>query len=118
VRFKVDENLPVELAEILRQGGHDAFTVGDEQLAGSSDDTLAATCRQEARVLVTLDLDFANVCAYPPSDHPGIIVLRLARQDKPHVLRVFSGLFALLASEPLEKHLWIVSETGIRIRPS
>jgi predicted nuclease of predicted toxin-antitoxin system len=29
VRFKIDENLPVELAELLRSSGHEAETVAD-----------------------------------------------------------------------------------------
>lgn len=34
MRFKVDQNLPVELAEALRAAGHDAHTVYEEGLAG------------------------------------------------------------------------------------
>jgi len=33
-------------------------------------------------VLMTLDLDFANVQAYPPKSHPGIVVFRSKSQDK------------------------------------
>jgi hypothetical protein len=36
----------------------------------------------ESRILVTLDRDFANIEAYPPRQHAGIIVLRLKTQDK------------------------------------
>jgi Domain of unknown function (DUF5615) len=32
--FKVDENLPVELAELLRAHGHDAMSVRDQNLGG------------------------------------------------------------------------------------
>lgn len=31
MRFKVDENLPVEAAEVLRQAGHEAATVLEQQ---------------------------------------------------------------------------------------
>jgi hypothetical protein len=34
MKCKVDENLPVEAAEDLRQAGHDSTTVADQQLAG------------------------------------------------------------------------------------
>jgi hypothetical protein len=30
MRFKIDENLPIEVAELLRTAGHDALTVFDE----------------------------------------------------------------------------------------
>jgi hypothetical protein len=31
MRFKLDENLPVDAGEILRKAGHDASTVHDEE---------------------------------------------------------------------------------------
>jgi predicted nuclease of predicted toxin-antitoxin system len=58
MRFKIDENLPVEVAESLRQAGHDAATVLDQQYGGSADIHLAALCQRECRILVTLDMDF------------------------------------------------------------
>jgi hypothetical protein len=42
-----------------------------------SDDNLIGVCRDEARVLVTLDLDFSNVLRFPPALYMGIAVLRV-----------------------------------------
>lgn len=81
MRFKIDENLPAEAAEILQGAGFVADTVGDENLSGTDDETLASTSRSEGRILVTLDLDFANIRAYPPGEHAGIIVLRVKHQN-------------------------------------
>jgi predicted nuclease of predicted toxin-antitoxin system len=116
VRFKVDENLPAEVAEALRQSGHDAITVLEQHRSGSADAHLAALCQQEGRALVTLDMDFADIRAYPPADYPGLIVLRLGRQDKPHVLAVLVRLMQVLRAELLDGTLWIVEENRIRIR--
>ena len=74
--FKVDENLPVEVAEVLRQSGYAAVTVLEQRRGGSADVLLAALCQRESRVLVTLDMDFADIGAYPPAESPGLIVLR------------------------------------------
>ena len=116
MRFKVDENLPLEVAEVLRQSGHDAVTVLEQQRSGSADAHLAALCQQERRALVTLDMDFADIRAYPPADFSGMIVLRLGRQDKPHVLDVLRRLLQVLSGELLDGTLWIVEENRIRIR--
>lgn len=116
MRFKIDENLPVELAEELRAGGHEAATVDDQRLVGASDRHLSETCKTEGRIFVTLDLDFADIRTYPPDEHPGLIVLRLARQDKTHVLDVFRRTLKAVGNEPLEGRLWIVEEKRIRIR--
>lgn len=116
MKFKVDENLPIEVAQRLRSARHDASTVHEQQLSGGPDMRIIEVCQQENRALVTLDLDFANVRAYPPSHYAGIIVLRLGRQDKRHVLNAFERALALLTQEPLQQRLWIVEETRIRIR--
>jgi predicted nuclease of predicted toxin-antitoxin system len=116
VRFKVDENLPVEVAEVLRQAGHDTVTVLEQRYGGSADARLVALCQQEGRALVTLDLDFADIRAYPPASYPGLIVLRLGRQDKPYVLSVLARLVQVFRTEPLEGYLWIVEENRIRVR--
>ena len=113
MRFKVDENLHEDVAAALRAEGHDAQTVYEEGLRGHSDRQIAAVCRQERRVVVTLDLDFGNIREYSP----GLIVLRVVNQSRPHILWVISQIFELLQREPLAGHLWVVSESGVRIRP-
>ncbi len=50
MRAKLDENLPVEAAELLRTAGWECDTVYDEGLAGADDPIVAARCQVEARV--------------------------------------------------------------------
>lgn len=64
----MDENLPAEIADMLRQAGHDAETVFDQDLSGCADSKIILMCASERRVLITLDIGFANVRAYPPED--------------------------------------------------
>ena len=82
MKFKIDENLPVEAALALREHGFDAQTVGEEGLAGATDGAVSACAKAESRVLITLDMDFANIRAYPPEEHAGIVGFRLKAQDK------------------------------------
>jgi predicted nuclease of predicted toxin-antitoxin system len=114
-KFKVDENLPTEAAELLASAGHDAVTVGDQRMVGQSDTNVAMVCKREGRAVVTLDLDFADIRTYPPGDYAGIIVLRLARLDKPRALSVLKRLLPVLQHEPLAGKLWIVQETSVRV---
>lgn len=115
--FKVDENLHSDAADLLRQHGHDALTVRDQGLRGHVDSDVADVCRRESRALLTLDLDFADIRAFPPADYAGIIVLRIADQSRPAVLKVIDRIIDSFAKEPLSGNLWIVDETQIRIRP-
>ncbi len=116
LKFKVDENLLTEAAGLLAGAGHDAVTVRDQHMVGQPDTNVAAVCLHEGRVVVTLDLDFADIRAYPPADYAGIIVFRLTLLDKFHVLSVLQRLLPVLKREPLVGKLWIVEETSVRVR--
>jgi predicted nuclease of predicted toxin-antitoxin system len=116
VKFKIDENLPVDLAMVLRDAGYDATTVAEQGLGGSADPGIASVCRNEDRALVTLDLDFADIRAYPPNQYSGLIVLRLRKQDQPHVVRTVTRLIPIFSTEALHGRLWIVEEDRLRIR--
>lgn len=116
MKFKIDENLPVEVSELLVETGYDTKTIHDQDLIGSVDPEIATICQEEGRALVTLDTDFADIKTYPPSQYSGLIVLRLRRQDKLYVLNIIKKIIPLLSTEPLEKRLWIVEESRIRIR--
>jgi predicted nuclease of predicted toxin-antitoxin system len=116
MKFKIDENLPIEFAGLLHAAGHDAVTAFDEGLQGAPDADVTAACQQEARVLVTLDLDFSNLTAYPPDRFPGFIVVRPHHQHKHHLIHLMQRVIPLLATEPVEHRLWIVEEARVRIR--
>ncbi len=116
MRFKVDENLPVEVTELLQQAGHDASTVVEQRLGGEPDATVASLCQREKRALVTLDTDFADIRAYPPQQYPELIVLRLRAQDRPRVLDTVAHVLQAFPREQLDRHLRIVEEKRIRIR--
>ena len=116
MEFKVDENLPIEAAELLRKAGHDAVTVLEQRLGGGSDLDVAAVCRKEKRALITLDTDFSDIRSYPPKDFSGLVVLRLKYLDKSHVLDALKHVVSKFVEEPLEHHMWIVEEGRIRIR--
>ena len=76
MKFKLDENLDPRAREILAREGHDIRLVEEEGLRGAPDVSIGQVAIQEVLCLVTLDLDFANVIAFPPHQYSGIIVLR------------------------------------------
>jgi len=92
MRFKVDESLHIEVADLLRAQGHDALTVFDQGLRGCGDHDIAERCRSENRVLLSLDLDFSNILMFPPEHYPGLIVLGGAGGD---VVKLFKKLYFL-----------------------
>lgn len=118
MRSKIDENLPVEAATLLRAAGWDCATVYDEALSGADDARISEACRTEQRVLVTLDQDFGDVRAYPPADYLGIGVLRPQDPHREAVLQLLGRALRVLEREWVPHRLWIVEPDRIRIRGS
>lgn len=118
MRFKVDENLPSETALLLKQAGYDAVTVLEQRMQGVHDAVLIEVCRKEKRILITLDLDFANIKMYPPKEYAGIIIVKLRTQSKHSVLRCVNSILPLFGSESIHESLWIVDESHVRIHNS
>lgn len=116
MRFKTDENLPIQIAELLRQNGHDAMTVHEQKMGGQPDPQVISVCQSEQRTLVTLDLDFSDLRRYSPPDYQGIIVLRPENQDVKSLVRLMNRVLQFLNSESPIGHLWIADEHQIRIR--
>jgi predicted nuclease of predicted toxin-antitoxin system len=113
--FKLDENLPLDAETLLSDAGHDVETVLNERLAGQSDGRVFEASKAEGRILVTLDLDFADIRLYPPSTHPGIWVLRPRQQSIESILALLRGALSILRSETAQGRLWIVEPTRVRI---
>jgi predicted nuclease of predicted toxin-antitoxin system len=116
MRAKLDENVPIEAAELLRAADWECDTVYDEGLTGADDPEVAAACQSGARVLFTLDLDFADIRAYPPSEYVGIVVLRPMEPSRRQALELVSRVLPVLSAEWTEHRLWIVEPGRVRIR--
>ena len=114
-RFKLDENLPARAAGILRAAGHDVVSVLDQGLGGAPDAAVALACTQEDRVLITLDLDFADIRSYGSPDSPGIVVMRVARQDADTVCSLLQRVEGDLEPGPSRGSLWILEPSRLRV---
>ena len=67
-------------------------------------------------MLMTLDLDFANVQADPPKSHPGIVVFRPEAQDKPTLVALLKRLVLVLMQLSPKHQLCIVEPDRIPYR--
>ena len=72
VRFYLDENVPIAIAEQLSRRGVDAVTVRDLGLLGQSDTDHLALANSTGRVLCTNDSDYLDM-ARAGLPHCGIV---------------------------------------------
>ena len=77
MKVKLDENIPVSLAEALASLGHDVQTVIGQGLTGRADAEIWRQCQLEDRLLMTQDLDFSDARKFQPGSHAGIVLVRL-----------------------------------------
>ncbi len=116
MKFKIDENLPNDIADDLRALGFDADTVYDEGLTGAADSQILARIQAECRVLLTMDKGIADVRKYPPDQYPGIILFRPVTSGRNHSLMFVRQHLPALLRMNLAGHLFVVTQTGIRVR--
>jgi predicted nuclease of predicted toxin-antitoxin system len=70
-KIKLDENFPPTLLSLFQSEVIDASSVYLQNISGADDNLVYKICREEGRILVTFDLDFANIIRYPTNDTPG-----------------------------------------------
>jgi predicted nuclease of predicted toxin-antitoxin system len=116
VRFLTDENLPREIVQLLRQLDHDALDVRESGMAGATDRQVSARAQSEARILVTMDLDFANIVQYPPGDFAGILVLRVPHPTRLYAVNTLRNFLSAVDEKDIGRALVIVEPGAYRIR--
>lgn len=119
MKFKLDENFGSRTQGLFSAAGHDVQTIHGEELQGCSDQHLYKVCCAERRCLVTLDLDFADVTRFLPTQSNGIVVIRVPRNPSLTLLEQLVDRFLQTLYEiPVEDKLWIVETGRIRIHQS
>ena len=115
MHLKLDENFGRQAADFLAAAGLEVETVLAEGLCRASDREVARRCRDEARCLVTLDLDFGNPLLFTPSEYSGIAVIRLRGRAEPEEIRRALGvLVEALRVGSIVGKLWIVEPNRLR----
>jgi predicted nuclease of predicted toxin-antitoxin system len=116
LRFKLDENLPVELLTVLRDAGHDADSIRDEGLTGAPDFTILDRMKEEGRVLLTMDKGIGDLRSYRPEEYPGIVLFRPRSSGRTATAGFVRQHLPEVLAQALTGRLLVVSERGIRAR--
>jgi predicted nuclease of predicted toxin-antitoxin system len=93
MKIKLDENLPLGLALVLRSLTHDVHTVVEEGLSGCEDSELWKVAQSESRFLITQDLDFSDARRFTPGTHKGLLLVRLRSPDRMSLIRRVQDVF-------------------------
>ena len=116
MKFKLDENLPVELVTDLRGLGHDADTVTGEGLRGAADPAVVDAAFAADRILFTLDKGIANLQRYPIYQHAGVVLFRPDTSGRGAVIAFVRERLHIVLEMDLAGCLTVVGPSGIRFR--
>ena len=116
MKFKLDENLPVELRDDLRALGYKAGTVPDEGLMSVPDSLLLERARDEGRVLLTMDKGIADVRRFPPRLYAGMVLFRPGSTGRGAVLAFVRRHLPDILKAELKGCLYVVGERSVRVR--
>ena len=96
--------------------GHDALTAADENLLSRPDTEIARAAKDENRMVLTLDVEFADLRKYPPGSHPGVVLFRPLSLSPLSVNSFISDFIRLTDLEKLAGCVAVVDPVYVRIR--
>ncbi len=93
MKIKLDENLPLRLAALLKNLRHDVHTTLQEGLIGHAGHEIWEAAQKESRFLITQDLDFSDSRQFAPGSHCGILPVRLHSPTRTNLIERVGELF-------------------------
>jgi predicted nuclease of predicted toxin-antitoxin system len=105
-----------KVAEWLRNGGHDAVHLRDEQLHRMADLDIFAKAGAEGRMILTFDLDFGEIVAATRGRAASVVVFRLQDTRTERVIDRLRDVLAQSADALSEGAIIVVEDAQHRVR--
>ena len=116
LKFILDANLSPITSEFLRNLGFDTTSIIEEKLYYLSDEEVVKEAKNEGRMIVTFDQDFADLWYFREKGKLGIVRIRTKNQTPEHVNEILKKFFDdPKSSVDLNGRLVVIRETGFRI---
>lgn len=114
----LDHNVPAKFARLLNEWGYEASRLTDHLAPDTEDVDVIALAQTLDAILLTIDLDFANILDYPPQGYVGIVVMRYQADTENAVIATLRQALDDCYRDDLRGVLVIVEPTRYRIRRS
>jgi predicted nuclease of predicted toxin-antitoxin system len=116
VRFLIDMPLSPALATWLADRGHDAAHAADLGLNRATDGEIMERAKQEARTVVTADLDYPRLLAVAGASEPSLILFRNGNWSEADVRLRLSEILATLNDADIAHSIIVVDRDRVRRR--
>ncbi len=111
MRFLADMGISPQTAAVLRELGHNAAHLHDQNLDRLPDPDILNKARREGRIVLTHDLDFGDLLAAGKLQLPSVIIFRLHNMRPERVERYLKEIITRHGDE-LEKGALSASPRG------
>ncbi|MEI6429472.1 MAG: DUF5615 family PIN-like protein [Pseudanabaena sp. ELA607] len=116
MKFLGDMGISPRTIALLREQGYDAIHLIEENLEKMADSNILDKARQEERILLTVDLDFAQLLAISGESLPSVILFRLGNVSREVVSRHLLAIVKDYAIELTNGVIISVTDVSIRLR--
>jgi len=116
MRFLLDENVDLPLADHLKAQGHDVTAVATDYARSINDDEVLQIARADHRILITNDKDFGALIYQQRLEHTGVIFFRLRDEDVPTKIARLDEVLADHAEALADAAYVVVTDRRIRVR--
>ena len=116
MRFLADMCVDVRVVGWLREQGHDAVHLRDEGLHRMPNGEIFEKGITEDRVILTFDLDFAEIAALTGGEKTSVILFRLKNTRTPNVINHLSKILEDSAKDLERGAVVVVEEFRHRVR--
>ncbi len=114
LRILLDQMLDVDVADALRDEGHDVLRVSEIGMARADDAEILDRAIQEDRIIITLDEHFGDWAVLPLSEHPGVIRIKANPATTSRILDVLLPFLGNHQERIFKHQLVIVKQDAIR----
>ena len=115
MKFLLDDNIDVRLADVLREQGHDDTAIARDYPHSLDDPDVLAIAQREDRILITNDTDFGELVVRERRPHAGVILFRVRPATFTHQRDRLAQVLADHADDL--GHFLVVESTRVRVRP-
>jgi predicted nuclease of predicted toxin-antitoxin system len=116
MRFLADMGVALRVVRHLRASGHDALHLAEQGLQRLPDRDIFAKARAEGRIVLTFDLDFADVAAAAGTTLPSVVIFRLGNAGADFVIERLTAAVDSAGPMLLSGAIVAVEDGRIRVR--
>lgn len=119
MRFLVDENLPLQVTQRLREQGHDVEDVREIGLAGDKDQVIWEYASKSGRIVITHNFaDFSRFWRFSKEGKgTGLINLRLKKTPPSEIPALIANFLADYAHIDMKGRVAVISDSKVRFKP-